>query len=41
MHTLCLSRDANIYVGRTTYNLSAAQATGAQTAWVSDTIFGF
>lgn len=33
MHTLCLSRDANIYVGRTTYNLNAAQATGVQTAW--------
>lgn len=40
-HTLCLSLDADTYVGRTTYNLDAAQATGAQTAWVSDAIFGF
>lgn len=32
-HTLCLSLDADTYVGRTTYNLNAAQATGAQTAW--------
>ncbi|MEJ1277143.1 hypothetical protein NN561_008056 [Cricetulus griseus] len=32
-HTLCLSLDAAIYVGRTTYNLNVVQATGAHTAW--------
>lgn len=34
-HTRCLSLDAATSVGRTTSSLSAAQATGAQTAWVS------
>lgn len=31
--TRCLSLDAAISVGRTMSNLSAVQATGAQTAW--------
>lgn len=32
-HTLCLSLDAAIYVGKTICNLSVVQVTGAQTAW--------
>ena len=40
-HTRCLSPDAAISVGRTISSLSAVQATGAQTAWVSGTTLSF